>query len=470
MAIYTRVVVIDEAGNCHASILHFCDAFLKIVKGNELPFGGIQIILLGDVLQLPPFVKEKANPCNENQKNEDFEKLQPWARFFFQTKAFCKGGFEVYYLTSCYRQHDPYQIDLLNAVRIGEPSADHLKYLNSRCGRSLSAAAKQHVVEGLSEGAWSEYENDKVKLFRKCKNFYLNNGSRVKALSNPDFIKNYISWRYPAGESDVANVMLSSEDYNSYEICSEGSAFTSCLEKVEINALTKHALKHSSQKHRNIWIFNSIDNLEESDRAEDIAKFKMVAEIGLYVGLRIQFLSNTLNRWVSNNQFGFITRIECDSRSGCPEKVIIKAIMEGRLPREIEVELAQESAPVPHYDKRGKFEYTSHIYRKQFPFRPAVGSTLFNVIGTTVNEPFFFSSARMSDDKEGFFYTASSRPPDLEQGFFSVFPVVLEDIIANPIAKAFDNYHRRQGFRSKVDYEDDFFNGSRCGAPEHRDL
>lgn len=77
------------------------------VRCNDRPFGGIQLVLCGDFLQLPP-ISRADNSGSEGQ-----------ATFCFQSEAWDRCNFNCYELTVVHRQSDPVFIDILQNIRIG---------------------------------------------------------------------------------------------------------------------------------------------------------------------------------------------------------------------------------------------------------------------------------------------------------------------------------------------------------------
>jgi ATP-dependent exoDNAse (exonuclease V) alpha subunit len=88
---------------------------LKLVRGNEKPFGGIQLILLGDFFQLPPVV-------NMGQER----------KFAFESQAWIDANLQIFMLQQVFRQHDDRFIALLANIRRGTPSDADLDILNNR--------------------------------------------------------------------------------------------------------------------------------------------------------------------------------------------------------------------------------------------------------------------------------------------------------------------------------------------------
>ncbi len=118
-------VVIDEISMVRADLLDFVDKFLRLNGPMpSLPFGGIQMVLIGDLYQLPPvdrdfgagngLIKEYASP------------------YFFDSRAFKNSKFNFVELKTIYRQKDQVFKDVLNAVRNNAVSQEHLTLLNQR--------------------------------------------------------------------------------------------------------------------------------------------------------------------------------------------------------------------------------------------------------------------------------------------------------------------------------------------------
>lgn len=117
-------IIIDEVSMVRADLFDALDRFLRLNgKDKSLPFGGTQIIVVGDLFQLPPIVAREELQVF----NEFFE-----SPYFFSSYAFSQGKFSVIELTRIYRQKDEAYISLLNKIRIGEVSMGDLGLINAR--------------------------------------------------------------------------------------------------------------------------------------------------------------------------------------------------------------------------------------------------------------------------------------------------------------------------------------------------
>lgn len=103
------------------------DSVCRKVKQNQGPFGGIQIILVGDFFQLPPVVR---TGTRNNPRLAPAEKLT--ARFAYSSPAWEQANLVVCYLSEQYRQDDGAFLDLLAAIRRGSFDNNHLRHIRSR--------------------------------------------------------------------------------------------------------------------------------------------------------------------------------------------------------------------------------------------------------------------------------------------------------------------------------------------------
>lgn len=119
------ILVIDEVAMVRCDMLDAVDRVLRVFRRrmNE-PFGGVQVVLIGDPFQLPPIVRD-----TEVHILRKFYQH----RFFFGSRAWQEGGFECVELKKIYRQHDMKFIGLLNRVRSGQvTNEDHILFRRRR--------------------------------------------------------------------------------------------------------------------------------------------------------------------------------------------------------------------------------------------------------------------------------------------------------------------------------------------------
>ena len=117
------LLIIDEISMVRADLLDAIDAVLRRFREHGQPFGGMQLMMIGDLAQLTPVVTP-----------EDERMLKPYydTPYFFGSKALQQIDYVTIQLNHVYRQQDASFIELLNEVRNGHPSAEALAKLNSR--------------------------------------------------------------------------------------------------------------------------------------------------------------------------------------------------------------------------------------------------------------------------------------------------------------------------------------------------
>lgn len=122
-------VVIDEISMVRADLMDAIDHRLRQTRNNSLPFGGVQIIMFGDMYQLPPVVSSPELHKYFVDNNGGF--------YFFNAYVWRNAQFNVYELNNIFRQKDKSFVTILNAVRKNKVHDQHLTILNSRSGITI---------------------------------------------------------------------------------------------------------------------------------------------------------------------------------------------------------------------------------------------------------------------------------------------------------------------------------------------
>lgn len=125
--IYSKIdtVVIDEISMVRADLFDCVEKFMSLNGKNPgEPFGGAQIIVIGDLLQLPPVVAPGEHYIFESKYESPY---------FFDSKGYRRGNFETVELTQVYRQSDEDFIEILDRIRKGEVEMSHLEHINRAC-------------------------------------------------------------------------------------------------------------------------------------------------------------------------------------------------------------------------------------------------------------------------------------------------------------------------------------------------
>jgi ATP-dependent DNA helicase PIF1 len=118
-------LIIDEVSMVRADLMDAIDQALRLNMSNQVPFGGKQLILIGDIFQLPPVLT--------TQENNLYAEEDPYYNpYFFSSDSFRACRPRIIELKKIYRQQDDDFIFLLNRVRMGIATHDDLSELNKR--------------------------------------------------------------------------------------------------------------------------------------------------------------------------------------------------------------------------------------------------------------------------------------------------------------------------------------------------
>ncbi len=122
-------IVIDEISMVRADLMDCIDRFMRLNGPDpSRPFGGVQMIMIGDLYQLPPVVKGQ-----EKRLFRDYYKSE----YFFDAKVFEQIELEFVELQKVFRQKDPVFIEILNQIRNNTITDETLELLNQRVGAEL---------------------------------------------------------------------------------------------------------------------------------------------------------------------------------------------------------------------------------------------------------------------------------------------------------------------------------------------
>lgn len=141
-----HTIIIDEISMVRADLLDCVDKFLRINGPAEgEPFGGIQMVFIGDLYQLPPVDRDFASVNKTNSSGQSILRNSEYSYvnsvfsdrfyqspYFFDSRVFKQSKFHYIQLKQIYRQRDQIFIDVLNAVRNNAATEEHLTILNQR--------------------------------------------------------------------------------------------------------------------------------------------------------------------------------------------------------------------------------------------------------------------------------------------------------------------------------------------------
>lgn len=159
-----ELLIIDEVSMLRADLLDAIDTILKSVRRNQQnPFGGVQVLFIGDLLQLPPVVKDEEWQILRNYYN---------SIYFFDAWAI-KNEKPLYVeLDKIYRQDDEVFIALLNNLRLNKITAADLKLLNSFYKQDFKPAPEQNYITLTTHNAKADRINKEYLQNLKERSFF----------------------------------------------------------------------------------------------------------------------------------------------------------------------------------------------------------------------------------------------------------------------------------------------------------
>ena len=158
-----ELVIIDEISMVRADLIDAVDRILRVYSHNlRQPFGGKQLLLVGDVYQLEPVVK--------GDEQEILNRFYP-SPFFFSARVFSQIDLVSIELQKVYRQSDPAFVSVLDHIRNATLSDTDLRTLNARCGTQIedseadmyiTLATRRNTVDYINERKLDELPGEPV--------------------------------------------------------------------------------------------------------------------------------------------------------------------------------------------------------------------------------------------------------------------------------------------------------------------
>lgn len=120
----TEMLIIDEASMLRADVLDAIDYLLQEARDSQLPFGGLQLVMFGDLYQLPPII-------NDRELSQYFKDTYD-SHYFFNAHVWRASTLKVRELQNIFRQEDKQFQEILNSLRIRNFDSKLLNTLNER--------------------------------------------------------------------------------------------------------------------------------------------------------------------------------------------------------------------------------------------------------------------------------------------------------------------------------------------------
>lgn len=158
------LLVVDEVSMLRADLLDAIDYRLKAARNNfHQSFGGVQVLLIGDLYQLPPVVKRE----EENVLRRYY--TSPW---FYEAKALRHNPFIYVELDKIFRQHDNDFIRILNNLRNNTPTADDIKTLNEHYRTPEAIQDLREVITLTTHNYKAEELNNRALQELKTRSYF----------------------------------------------------------------------------------------------------------------------------------------------------------------------------------------------------------------------------------------------------------------------------------------------------------
>ena len=149
------LLIIDEISMVRADLLDAIDSVLRRFREHDKPFGGVQLLMIGDLQQLTPVV----TPEEEKVLQRYYD-----TPYFFGSKALRSISYVTIELTHVYRQQDSTFITLLNNIREGKATAADLQLLNERYSPTFLPEAGSDYIRLTTHNRMAEsYNEDQLR-------------------------------------------------------------------------------------------------------------------------------------------------------------------------------------------------------------------------------------------------------------------------------------------------------------------
>ena len=227
-----ELIIIDEISMVRADIIDFIDKVLRIYTRSYEPFGGKQLLLVGDIYQLEPVVKE-----------EDRQLLRPFyqSAYFFNAKVWQQMQLVSIELRKVYRQKDDLFIAMLDRIRQNQATQHDLGTLNKRVhaktetktsGLRITLATRRDTVDYINEEQLKNLPGQPSVFFGTVKgefpesSFPTPQELKVKAGAQVIFIKNDKEKRWVNGtlgtiteiDEEAGIIAITTEDGADYPV------------------------------------------------------------------------------------------------------------------------------------------------------------------------------------------------------------------------------------------------------------
>ena len=227
-----ELIIIDEISMVRADIIDFIDRILRIYSGNmRLPFGGKQMLLVGDIFQLEPVV---------TRDERDILTRFYETPYFFSAHVFREMRLVSIELTRVYRQTEQAFVSILDHIRTNSLSDADLQLLNMRCqpadvatdGLCITLAARRDTVDSINQRNLAALDGEALTFHGQIQGEFPENSLPtlldldLKVGAQVIFIKNDMDKRWVNGtlgvvegiDEDGTCLYIATDDGNHYDV------------------------------------------------------------------------------------------------------------------------------------------------------------------------------------------------------------------------------------------------------------
>lgn len=244
------LLIIDEISMVRADTMDYIDRTLRFVKGNSQPFGGVQLLMIGDLYQLPPVFQNDWHLLGRFYKGP----------YFFDSLVFREYPLLTFELEKVHRQNDPVFIEILNEIRNGAINETLLQTLNKHyqpnpesgvLADHVTLTTHNHLVKKINDEMLNQLPGETHKFMAKISGdfpkeaFPAEEELILKTGAMVMFIKNDSSGKKQFYNGRTAKVDSISGDTIRLTFLDDGTPFEATQ---EIWENTKYALSETDQK------------------------------------------------------------------------------------------------------------------------------------------------------------------------------------------------------------------------------
>lgn len=152
--LYERIdaLVIDEISMVRRDLFDAVDQILRKYRDEDKPFGGVQLILFGDMYQLPPIVTDEDRPIL-------YQKYENYSNYFFDSSAYKELSLMIVRLSHVYRQRDSKFLEILTRMQKNALTQEDIDILN----KQVQSDDSNHVVLSTVNRVVEEYNRIHLK-------------------------------------------------------------------------------------------------------------------------------------------------------------------------------------------------------------------------------------------------------------------------------------------------------------------